>query len=88
MTQALKLASMHTMFLHTQANILAKFGQIIEIKVYMELGKQASTVYSHKTSEHKLACMHTIFLHLPTHISALKGQIRDIKVSMESGEHD
>ena len=39
--RAHKLACMHDMFLHAQAHILAKLGQIREIKVSMEPGEHA-----------------------------------------------
>ena len=88
MTQAHKVAPMHTICLHAQAHVSAKLGWIREIKVSLELGEYARPLWAQKvTQAHKLACMHALFLHAQAHISAKLGQIRVIKLSMESGKH-
>ena len=68
--------------------ILAKFGQIRDIKVSMDSGKHADHVWAHNLNQmNNRMCMHALFFHPQIHILAKLGQIRDIKVSMEPGEH-
>ena len=84
LTQARKLACMHTMCLHVWANISAKLGWIRKMKVSMESGENTGPIWEHNvTQAHKLACMHAMCLHAQAHISAKLEWISEIKLSIE-----
>ena len=73
----------YAMCLHGEAHIVAKFGLIRKIKVYME-SEQNGPVWGHNvTQAHNLACMHIMFQNAESHILAKLCQISEIKVSME-----
>ena len=74
LTQAHKLACMHTMCLLAQAHISAKLGQIREIKLSMESGEHAGPFWAQNSPwACKLACMHPMSLHAQARISAKLG---------------
>ena len=88
MIEAHKQVCMHAIFLHAQNHIMAKLGQIREIKVSMQSGEHARHVCAHNmTQANKLAFTHAIFLHAGAHKSAKFYQNAHIKVSMKSQDY-
>ena len=75
---------MLTVILCVQPHISAKFGQIRDVKVSIDLGHPAGNICVHNiTSAHKLTCMHPLFLQANAPNSAKFVQIGKIKASME-----